>query len=137
MDIDTLEAGEELDWLVLHHVFDWKRGIRAFDEAPYRCGTQEYAALWPVSAEIAFAWRVLAHALRAGLTVSVSGNPSGREGSWRATLAHAQGGEAEACGETAPLAICRAALRAVEAALLVKSARPRVPGASPGSETWR
>ena len=35
MDIDRLEAGAELDWLVLHHALDWKQGYPALGQQPY------------------------------------------------------------------------------------------------------
>lgn len=127
MQIDGLEPGDELDWLVLHHVFDWKRGISAFGEAPYRCAGQEFPALWPVSSDLAGAWRVVDHALQRGLTVDLQGQPDGSRQVWRVTLAEPSGLQVDGRGETVPLAICRAALHAVEAALLVKSSRPLAP----------
>ena len=121
MEIDTLEAGAELDWLVLHHVFDWKRGISAFGEAPYRHGPVAHQALLPVSTDLADAWRVLEHAIARGLRVTLQSVTDHSPQTWGVTLASPAGGSAYAWGETVPVAICRAALRAVEAALLVKS----------------
>jgi len=121
MQIDSVDAGEELDWLVLHHVFDWKRGIAAFGESPYRWGKQAYAALLPVSTDLAEAWRVLDLAVARGLRVAVTSNGNAPGAAWHVSISGASGESAQAFGETVPLAICRAALRAVEAALLVKS----------------
>jgi|GEM_PF-3691797 len=123
MQIDRLEPGNELDWLVLHHVFDWKRGITAFGEAPYRCRGQEFPELRPVSTELPAAWSVLDHALRVGLTVDVHGQPEDFPQAWRVRFTDTSGVQAEGRGETVPLAICRAAIHAVKAALLVKSSR--------------
>ncbi|MNK43982.1 hypothetical protein D3C87_627030 [compost metagenome] len=123
MQIDRLEPGNELDWLVLHHVFDWKRGITAFGEAPYRCRGQEFSELRPVSTELAAAWSVVDHALRFGLSVDVQGHPDERAQVWRVRFTDKSGVQAEGRGETVPLTICRAALHAVKAALLVKSSR--------------
>lgn len=122
MQIDRLEPGDELDWLVLHHVFDWKRGISAFGEAPYRCGDRGHSQLWPVSAEVAFAWRVLEYARQAGLTIEIHASPDVPHG-WRIRLAQPPGLAVEGHGASVSLAICRAALHAVKAGLLVKSSR--------------
>ncbi|MNT50308.1 hypothetical protein D3C72_1872220 [compost metagenome] len=122
MATENLEAGEELDWLVLHHVFDWKRGVRAFGEAPFRRGSEPFDALWPVSSDLANAWKVIDHAVAVGLAVTVQSASDASPG-WRVTFRSSSGVEAEGYGETVPLAICMAALRAVEAALLVKSSR--------------
>ena len=121
MTNDSLEAGDELDWLVLHHVLDWKRGIAAFGEAPYRWQSQEFPALWPVSRDLVCAWRIVDHAIQRGVTVDVLADPA-TSPLWRVTFTHLSGSEAHAEAATLPLAICRAALRAVEAAVLVKSA---------------
>ena len=116
-----MEAGNELDWLVLHHVLDWKRGIAAFGEAPYRWQNREYAALWPVSHDLACAWRIVDHAIQRDVAVVVQGEPA-KTPLWRVTLTHSSGAVAQGEAATLPLAICRAALRAVEMAVLVKTA---------------
>ena len=121
MQIEQLDAGEELDWLVLHHVFDWKRGIAAFGESPYRCRGQTFDALLPLSTDLALAWRVLDLAVARNLRVTVTGAPVASAAGWEVRIAAPSGETAHAFGETVPVAICRAALRAVEAALLVKS----------------
>ena len=126
MQIESLEAGEELDWLVLHHVFDWKRGIAAFGEAKFRCGTHPYPELFPVSSDLAHAWQVVDHALRVGLMVDMLAR-SGEAQDWRVRFARPSGEAVEGRGETVSLAICRAALLAVKAALLVKSSRAASP----------
>jgi hypothetical protein len=129
MQIESLEPGEELDWLVLHHVFDWKRGITAFGEAKFRCGPRPYPELLPVSTDLVHAWSVVDHALSVGLTVDMHAR-SGEFPEWRVRIARPAGEQAEGQGETVSLAICRAALLAVKAALLVKSslaASPSVP----------
>lgn len=116
-----LEAGDELDWLVLHHVLDWKRGIAAFGEAPYRWQSQEFPALWPVSRDLGCAWRIVDHAIQRDVAVAVLADPA-KPPLWRVTFTHPSGSEAHGEAATLPLAICHAALRAVEAAILVKSA---------------
>lgn len=135
MLIDQLEAGDELDWLVLHHVFDWKRGIAAFGEAPYRRGSQEFLALWPMSTDIASAWRLIDHAAAVGLHVSIQNHPGTPSLGWRVEFGRPAGEAVYALGGTLPLAICRAALRAVEAALLVKSSRTLEPWPSANGDT--
>jgi len=115
-----MEAGDELDWLVLHHVLDWKRGIAAFGEAPYRWQSQEYTALWPVSHDLACAWRIVDHAIQRDVAVAVWGEPA-KTPLWRVTFTHPSGSVAQGEAATLPLAICRAALRAVEVAVLVKT----------------
>lgn len=125
MEFDSLEPGDELDWLVLHHVLDWKRGLRSLGEAPYRQGSEMFPELWPVSHDMAFAWRVVEHATAAGLQVTLRYAPDPRKPGWEATFSRAQGPIASSDAQTAPLAICRAALRAVEQALLVKSSFSR------------
>lgn len=116
-----LETGDELDWLVLHHVLDWKRGIAAFGEPPYRWQSQEFPALWPVSRDLACAWRIVDHAIQRGVAVAVRAEPV-TSPLWQVTFTHPSGAVAHGEAATLPLAICRAALRAVEAAILAKSA---------------
>ena len=123
MQIDHLEPGDELDWLVLHHVFDWKRGITAFGEAPYRMADREYPQLWPVSTDVGFAWHVVTHARQAGLAIDLHAAPDAPH-DWRVRFAQPAGVAVEGHGTSVALAICRAALHAVKAGLLVKSSRP-------------
>ena len=123
MQIDRLEPGDELDWLVLHHVFDWKRGITSFGEPPFRRGGQGFPALLPVSTDLASAWGVIDHALQVGLSAEIQGHPEDSLQPWQVRFTDRSGVQVMGRGETVALAICRAALLAVEAALLVKSAR--------------
>ena len=79
MDIDRLEAGAELDWLVLHHALDWKQGFPALGQLPYSrpegAGRVEEPALRPVSTVLAEAWRLVEHVEARGLGFSLSRAP--------------------------------------------------------------
>lgn len=132
MDIDGLEAGPELDWLVLHHALDWKQGFPALGQAPYtRPGDggerRDAAALPPVSSDLAEAWRLVEHVEARGLGFSLSRQPEAEEAQgWTARVWRDRppAGEAVASAPTAPWAIARAVLKAVRASLVVKGFRP-------------
>ena len=125
MDIDRLPAGAELDWLALHHALDWKSGVAALGQSPYsRPGPAgdrlDEPALWPVSTELGAAWVLVEHVEARSLGFSLSRAPGGP---WLARIWHPERGEAACTAETAPLAIARAALKAVNASLVVKGFR--------------
>lgn len=112
-DFDTFPAGEELDWLVLHHALDWKLGYPALGQAPYLTETREGAsALWPVSSEWKAAERVIRVLERRGFQVDVSPGFVGR--------VSGPSGTVEAGAETAPLAVARAVMKAVAGLIIVK-----------------
>jgi hypothetical protein len=132
MDIDGLEAGPELDWLVLHHALDWKQGFPALGQAPYTCPGADGArvdapTLPPVSTEIAEAWRLVEHVEARRLGFSLSHQPDAEEAQrWTARVWRDRppAGVALAHAPTAPWAIARAVLKAVQASLVVKGFRP-------------
>ena len=125
MDIDGLDAGAELDWLVLHHALDWKLGFPALGQAAYtRPGPEgtrvEASDLPPASASIADAWALVEHVQALGLTFSLTFDPAGR--TWNAHIRRDRppAGAVSASAPTAPLAIARATLKAVQASIVVK-----------------
>lgn len=124
MDIDRLEAGPELDWLVLHHALDWKQGFPALGQQPYtrptESGRVEEPALRPISTSLAEAWRLVEHIEALGLGFSLTHAPDGAGWSARVWRDRAPAGEACCKGETAALAISRVVLKAVRASLVVK-----------------
>lgn len=132
MDIDGLESGPELDWLVLHHALDWKQGFPALGQAPYsRPGDGaervEMPALPPVSTDIAEAWRLVEHVEARRLGFSLSRQPEAEATQrWTARVWRDRPpiGEAVASAPTAPWAIARAVLKAVQASLVVKGFGP-------------
>lgn len=108
-EIDKLQAGQELDELILKYVFkdsigDDGRGSRMafFDQHRY-------------SADIAAAWQVVEKLRAKGLYIASFGNGSGLYGCTFARASHDWKPEWTGEGATAPLAICRAALKAVSA----------------------
>jgi hypothetical protein len=127
MDIDRLEAGAELNWLVLHHALDWKAGFPALGQMPYTRptaeGRVEEPELWPVSADLIQAWKLVAHIQALGLGFSLTHAPEADGWEARVWRDTAPAGEAVCLGETAPLAISRVVLKAVQASLVVKGFR--------------
>ena len=128
MDIDALEAGPELAWLVLHHALDWKLGFPAIGNAPYtRPGPAgerlEEPALPPVSSVLAEAWRLVEHVEGLGLGFALGHVP--RSGRWevRVWRDRPPQGAALASAPTPALAIARAVLKAVQASIVVKGCR--------------
>lgn len=112
MDIDKLEAGPELDALVAEKVMGWNVH---FVEPELRNGREHWRdpvhntlylpSQWCPSGDIAAAWEVVEKVVPGpqGFNLYLSS-------AWQASFA---GGTAVA--RTAPLAICRAALKAVGA----------------------
>lgn len=132
MNIDGLDAGPELDWLVLHHALDWKQGFPALGQSPYtRPGDDgervETPALPPVSTDLAAAWRLVEHLEARRLGFSLEQHPEAEEARrWTARVRRDRhpAGEAVAHAPTAPWAIARVVLKAVQASLVVKGFRP-------------
>ena len=125
MDIDGLAAGAELDWLVLHHALDWKLGFPALGQAAYtRPGADgariEAPELPPVSASMAEAWVLVEHLEALGLAFSLTYDPTGHIWEARIWRDRPPAGAVTAIASTAPLAIARATLKAVQASIVVK-----------------
>ncbi|MFN3429021.1 MAG: hypothetical protein ACK46X_03590 [Candidatus Sericytochromatia bacterium] len=125
MDIDGLAAGSELDWLVLHHALDWKLGFPALGQAAYTRpgpagGRVESPALPPVSSAIGEAWALVEHVQALGLAFSLTFDPT--VPGWEARIRRDRPptGSVAASAPTAPLAIARATLKAVQASIVVK-----------------
>ncbi|MNS77710.1 hypothetical protein D3C72_1112950 [compost metagenome] len=125
MDIDGLDAGAELDWLVLHHALDWKLGFPALGQAAYTRpgpgGTRvEVPELRPVSVSLANAWVLVEHVQALGLAFSLTFDPD--TSTWEARIRRDRppAGAVAASAPTAPLAIARATLKAVQASIVVK-----------------
>ena len=123
MDVEKMEAGPELDILMCKHVMEW-----AYDDAPpgYPAGWDKPEGQWVridnfcPSEDIADAWQVVEKLKEKGYyTYVTTENPcrcaiydsnSGgwdKAGSWDERLA-------ETTAATVPLAICRAALLAIQ-----------------------
>lgn len=114
-DADTIPAGPETDWRLLHHVLDWKRGVASLGQQPYVYRGGGDTLMWPVSADAAYAERA-ADALRArGFTVETAPEAGGF-----LTTIRGPGGAIEARAETAALAFARSALKGMLAGLIVK-----------------
>jgi hypothetical protein len=122
VDIDRLDAGPELDWLVLHHALDWKTAFPTPGGPRYTRPSGDSRVdepdLWPVSADASVVWCLVEHVEAAGCGFALSRPPGGPE--WAARVWREGRGEATALAPTAPLAIARAVLKAVAANLVVK-----------------
>ena len=110
-EILSMPAGREMDALILASVFD----VMVFrDEGgePYRIGFfQENEPVWNYSGNISSAWAVVEKLAGedSELSIHITGEYPG--GGWRCVLGNAFV-DYEVTAETAPLAICRAALLA-------------------------
>jgi hypothetical protein len=120
MDIDTMEAGRELDALIAEEVMGFAVSMDGCDKPRIEeiiNGRSRYDVLPPYSTSISAAWEVVEKIKSMGLAVWL-GFEGGR---WQAifgienkyVVLPEAGGDYEALAPTAPLAICRAALRAV------------------------
>lgn len=104
MNIETMPAGDEIDDMVWTKVMGGKPD-------QFAMGSDGYA--WSPSTRIAHAWEVVEH-LYAGIGIAGAVG-----GAWEVSLSTDIGDptqdrvEVEAEGDTLPLAICRAALKAV------------------------
>lgn len=111
-DFDRFPAGDDLDWLVLHHALDWKLGFPALGQKAYLTGAREPVdALWPVSTEWSAAERVVRALEARGLRFEVG------PGSVQVMGAS---GVVEAEGETEALAVARGVMKAVVAVMITK-----------------
>lgn len=129
--IDDMQAGAEMDLLVAQKVMGWdpeNEGNNSdlnpyfFDNGKWWAGTtarEEHAVYWSPSTNIAHAWEVVERLRPLGEPCVYILAPEDREvfGTWGAMVsdevtADAIGGIGY--GATAPLAICRAALYALQ-----------------------
>lgn len=110
MNTDELEAGPQMDALVAEKVMGWsirgelwkdKRGTIRRSKSTFE--QYEPSIRWSPSTDIAAAWEVV-EKMPMGMWPSVDG--------WVVEIPDGSGDEVEA--PTAPLAICRAALKAIE-----------------------
>lgn len=121
MDIDAMQAGRELDALVAERVmgchvisgFDWYSHPTAFCACDNHDHEQACSHIVGIlahySTDISAAWQVVEHVNKMGdWSVWQLGN-----GNWRACILFDQCIMGDGTGETAPLAICRAALSTV------------------------
>lgn len=113
LNLDFMEAGRDLDQLIAEKVMGWRHGQSdTYCEPPFVscpvCST-------PFSSNIAAAWLV---AEKVAQPRSVKFNVHTRIGKWACLIITNVGTRAEAqffaYAETAPLAICRTALKAVQ-----------------------
>ena len=107
IDVDSLEAGPKLDALIAEKVMGGKLGLRGMGVS---WDTVGYG--WSPSTSIADAWEVV---------LKLQGFSIGKVGGSGEWCCSCYGGLASA--DTAPLAICRAALKAV-----LQKNEPRQPG---------
>lgn len=120
MAFEDHRAGPTLDWLVLHHVMDWKQGFVALGQAPYlgpaMDGRPGESSLWPVSTDEKAARQVVDSLERRGF--KIEWQP--RDGGCEVTIRRSPDEALDARAGTMPLAFCRAAMLAVEAGWILK-----------------
>lgn len=119
--MSELPAGRELDALIASKVMGWLhvgRGITSFADAtllPFdhgrRDGSTPFEPVPPYSTDIRAAWAVVERVRHLSQESSTRLEHEGEL--WHATFSTLDF-LAQASGETAPLAICRAALKAAE-----------------------
>jgi len=116
MNYDEMPAGREMDVLIAEKVMGWKWDSR--DEVFYdQEGRSRVDIFNRFSSEIEYAWMVVEKIIAMSYTVLVSnGKHSPPRQTWHCiiTIIPQQGGYRDGYADTAPLAICRAALKAVE-----------------------
>ena len=117
VNIDTLSAGREMDALVAEKVMGWSplnrtehhlswnvpEGIRTWEETSY--------GSFKPSTSIAAAWEVVEKLRKEEIPIEIT---SGFFGPYSCRIASNHGWLAMVQADTAPLAICRAALKACE-----------------------
>lgn len=105
-EIMKLEAGQEINELVINHVMKWALIHRGDFDYTYNDGVYGARINWSPSSEIADAWIVVEKMQSKGFCFDADGNALRKR--FRFGVGQ-EIGEAE----TAPLAICRAALLAI------------------------
>lgn len=118
MSVETIPAGAEMDMLVAEKVMGWRdcgidvsapAGIHAWKGRPP--GSEEWKLLPAFSTYIASAWQVVEKLGPLFLALHRMGVP-GNAQAYKVELGDHED-HSEVSGPTAPLAICRAALKAV------------------------
>lgn len=120
IDWDTLPAGPELDAILAERVLGWSLDDCRTTGRPKGLHPFEHYAVMKSSADPYAAWLVVEAMEARGLTLLLDGRETYPDGSgkrlWHASFWRGT----NMCGtgnDTAPLAICRAALAALEAEL--------------------
>ena len=112
--IEQMPAGRELDTLVAEKVLRWKRQERGRSSSlPWPHWISDgttYLELPRFSEDVGDAWEIVRELIKRGLHVSLDSDGSG----WTADFTPNPLVTFFTCADTAPLAICRAALRVVE-----------------------
>ena len=119
MNYDEMEAGTEMDRLIAEKVMGWQMGLgpatvtkwwrRPGAEPPKQFARPVTA--WVPSSDIANAWEVVAH-LRNSHWIDIQDMRAHYDVTIRRSVDERN--PSCAVGDTAPLAICRAALKAVQ-----------------------
>ena len=118
IDIDTMPAGPELDRLVAEKVMGWRLECFANASRTPMAYSDKNAKImasadWSPSTNIAHAWGVVEHLERMGGLIS---NMYSQGGCWSVGIEPMPESNLHPCyraiGSTAPLAICRAAIKA-------------------------
>lgn len=129
-DVDDMEAGTELDALIAEKVMGWtkyvyeKEGTTHTEWTEARSVGTRYHADFHPSTDISTAWDVVEELARRGYDLGRVGKEFG-EGQYIAQFFHGKTyGQAceHARGETAPLAICRAAFKAIQSPVVKEPA---------------
>lgn len=111
----AMKPGRELDALVAEKVLGWSKGYED-DGTPYwATGDTAMSGDWPPSTDVAEAWEVVEDLVSQGFDLDLSStilSPDFMAVSWGATFSRSIT-RAKVTGETAPEAICKAALLAV------------------------
>lgn len=113
MKIDEMQAGREMDELIAEKVMGWKRGNTKYGEMPWYptgkipCGHRGRLGVPCYSIEIEKTWNLVEWMKDWNMELNWYGND------WEASFDTDEDGEYYAIAPTAPLAICRAALKAV------------------------
>lgn len=120
-EIDKLEAGRELDALIAEKVMGWTphcqnpaHYVEVANSTSEMSVIQEVVAYWRPSTDIAAAWQVVEKLRAAGWFYSLSDAVEIPE--YIVMFYQPDSPDAQAMDESAPLAICRAALKATTTA---------------------
>lgn len=113
MNIDTMSAGREMDALVAKKVMGYVT-LRVQGGEVWSWGDGRWRLkTWSPSTDIAAAWEVVARLNTLGIHLWAVGQEDALPG-WQADFGRNWQSAHQAWADTAPLAICRAALKAVE-----------------------